>query len=198
MSEIKRTFIGGAASVVVVVRSADGEMRKGTKTNRNPLLGRVMLRKTYSGYALGTDYTRQVEAAASKCGNDNPNVNLKPTWHKPVSGFEGWFVTNKNEDRYYLHLGRNEQRLGYKVVSEWFVDGHAATQEEMDLIKFWLSSKGSGMSSTQKEVGIDDTHKVEFIAPALDTIICIKQNDKVWMPTEKVASEEVLVAVASH
>ena len=196
MSEIRSTFIAGAASVVVVVRSADSEMRKGTKNNRNPLLGRVMLRRTYSGYALGTDYRNQVVDAANKCGNDKPVVNLKPVWHKPAVGFEGWFVTDQNESRYYLHLGRNEKRVGYKTETEWFVDGHAATEAEMYLIQSWLSAKANGLSSTQKEVGIDKAHKVEFLAPALDTIICIKQKDRVWMPTEK-ATSDVLVAVAA-
>jgi hypothetical protein len=81
------------------------------------------------------------------------------------------------------------------VVTEYFVDGRPATEQEVYLIKSWLKKDTHGMSSTQTEMGIDKAHEQQFILPALDTIVCIKQGNKVWFPKPAFTLTEVSVPV---
>lgn len=193
MSEISSMFKKGASCTVVINKSADSSMNKGTKNNRNPFLGRVTLRKTYSGYALGVDYPNTLKAIAERMGS-NAEPNLKKNWHKPVEGELGrWFSTDrKTESKYYLKLGRNVNQIAYKVVTEYFLDGRKATEDEVYLIKSWESKSSHTQSSTQVEMGIDKDHEQKFILPALESVTLIKQGNKVWTPCKvKVSTIEV-------
>ena len=77
MALIANEFVKGAASIVVVNKSADSAMNKGRGANRNPFLGRVMIAKTYYGMVMGTDYSNSLDNTASRMGNDDAEVNLK-------------------------------------------------------------------------------------------------------------------------
>jgi hypothetical protein len=44
-------------------------------------------------------------------------------------------------------------------------------------------------------MGIDKAHEQQFILPALDTIVCIKQGNKVWFPKPAFTLTEVSVPV---
>lgn len=195
MNEIRSMFVKGAGCTVVVNRSADNDMKKGRGANRNPFLGRVMLRKTYSGYVMGIDYPKTLSRIAERMGNEG-TPNLKPNWHKPVDGELGqWFSTDKKtESKYYLKLGRNENKIACKTTTEYFLDGRKATEEEMYLIKSWEKKDNHTMSSTQTEMGIDKAHEQHFLLPQIDTIICIKQGNKVWFPKPSFSLTEVEVA----
>ena len=178
MSEISSMFKKGASCTVVINKSADSSMNKGTKNNRNPFLGRVTLRKTYSGYALGVDYPNTLKAIAERMGS-NAEPNLKKNWHVAL---DEWFSTDrKTMSKVYLKLQRNEKQVACKVVTEYFVDGRAATPQEVYEIEGWLKSRSSTQSSTQVEMGIDKAHEQQFILPSLDTITCIKQGSKIWL-----------------
>ena len=135
MSAIAQGFIKGAGCTVVVNKSADSSMNKGTKNNRNPFLGRVMLKKTYSGFVMGTDYKRSVENTAERIGNEGAKAELKTVWHKPVTGELGeWFSTDKRtESKFYLKLQRNEKQVACKVETEFFLDGRKATDAEVEI-----------------------------------------------------------------
>ena len=184
MGEIRSMFVSGAASTIVVNRSADNDMRKGRGANRNPFLGRVMLHKTYSGYVMGTDYANSLRNTAERMGNEGAEPNLKKNWHEPVADKKlgEWFSTDrKTHSKLYLKLQRNNKQVACKVTTEYYLDGKPATEGEVYLIKSWLKEDDNTMSSTQTEMGIDAAHKQHFILPALDTITCIKQGDKVWL-----------------
>ena len=77
MALIATEFIKGAASTIVVNKSADTAMNKGRGANRNPFLGRVIIAKTYTGFVMGTDYSNSLENTASRMGNDDAEANLK-------------------------------------------------------------------------------------------------------------------------
>ena len=49
MAIIANEFVKGAASTIVVNKSADSSMNKGRGANRNPFLGRVIIAKEYCG-----------------------------------------------------------------------------------------------------------------------------------------------------
>ena len=183
MAMIANEFGKGQASTIVVNKSADTSMNKGRGANRNPFLGRVIIAKEYSGYVMGTDYSNSIENTASRMGNDDVEANLKQTWHKPCEFLGEWFSTDrKTESKIYLKLQRNEKQVGFKTTTTYYLDGALATDEEVREIEGWLKKSSNTLSSTQVEMGIDEEHRQHFILPQLDTIISIKQGDKVIEP----------------
>lgn len=197
MALIANGFEKGAASTIVVNKSADSSMNKGRGANRNPFLGRVDVVKTYSGFVMGTDYTTSLENTASRMGNGDAEANLKQVWHKPTEAFGEWFSTDKKtEEKVYLKLQRNEKQVGFKTTTEYYIDGCKATDEEVAEISLWLKEKSNTQSSTQVEMGIDKAHEQHFILPQLDTIVLIKQGDKEIKPYELLS--EVFAAAMAH
>ena len=175
MALIATEFIKGAASTIVVNKSADTAMNKGRGANRNPFLGRVIIAKTYTGFVMGTDYSNSLENAASRMGNDDAEANLKKVWHKPCEQYGEWFSTDKKtESKVYLKLQRNNKQLGFSTTTEYYLDGHLATAAEVAEIEKWMKKDSHTQSSTQIEMGIDKEHEQYFILPQLDTIVSIE------------------------
>ena len=194
MALIAEVFDKGEGSFVVVNKSADSCMNKGRGANRNPFLGRVILHKEYSGYVMGTDYKKSIENTADRMGNSDAEAKLRDVWHKRVDGELGdWFSTDKaTESKIYLKLQRNAKQVGFKTTETYYVDGHAATDEELSALTPWLKSKNHTQSSTQIEMGIDKEHEQYFILPQLETIVLIKQGEREIRPCE--ALREVYAA----
>lgn len=194
MGVITELFTKGAASIIIQEKMlTDKEMNKGRGANRNPYFGRVLMKKTFSGYCMGTDYAASVANAATRMGNDTAaaDVQLKQNWHKPINE---WFSTDRaTESKIYLKLQRNEQQIAHKITTEYYLDGHLATPEEQASIEAWLKKKSSTQSSTQTDLGVDKEHEQHFMLPQLDTITYIKQGDKELKPCEMFA---MAVAVA--
>ena len=96
MALIANEFVKGAACTVVVNKSADSSMNKGRGVNTNPFLGgRVEIKKTYSGFVMGTDYQNSIENTAERMGNET-DANLKSVWNKPIFGYLGeWFLVSR-------------------------------------------------------------------------------------------------------
>ena len=185
MALIANEFIKGAASTIVVNKSADTAMNKGRGANRNPYMGRVIIEKTYSGYVMGTDYESSLENTASRMGNDDAEANLKKVWHKPCAEYGEWFSTDKKtESKVYLKLQRNAKQIGCKTTTTYYLDGNLATDAEVAEIEKWLKKKSDTQSSTQIEMGIDKEHEQYFILPQLETITSIRQGDKEIKPCE--------------
>lgn len=189
MRMITELFIKGAACTIVQEKLlTDKDMNKGRGANRNPYFGRVLMRKTFSGYVMGTDYARSVANAATRMGNETSaeEVNLKSNWHKPLNGELGeWFSTDKaTESKIYLKLQRNEEQIAHKITTEYYLDGHLATDEERASIEAWLKKKSSTQSSTQTDLGLNKENEQHFILPQLDTITYIKQGDNELKPHE--------------
>jgi hypothetical protein len=185
MGVIMELFTKGAASIIIQEKMlTEKEMNKGRGANRNPYFGRVMMRKTFSGYCMGTDYAASVANAATRMGNETSaeDVNLKSNWHKPINE---WFSTDKaTESKIYLKLQRNEQQIAHKITTEYYLDGHLATAEEVASIEAWLKKKSSTQSSTQTDLGLNKENEQHFLLPQLDTITYIKQGDKELKPHE--------------
>jgi len=196
MALIANEFVKGAASTIVVNKSADSSMNKGRGVNTNPFMGRVEIEKTYSGFVMGTDYQNSIENTAERMGNET-DANLKSVWHKPIFGYLGeWFSTDKRtESKVYLKLQRNNKQVGFKTTEVYYLDGHVATAEELAEISVWLKKKSHTQSSTQVEMGIDAEHEQYFILPQLETIVSIKQGNKEIKPIEML-EEVYAVAVA--
>jgi hypothetical protein len=183
MAIIANEFFKGAASTIVVNKSADSAMNKGRGANKNPYLGRVIIAKEYCGYVMGTDYSNSLENTADRMGNGDAEVNLKQTWHKPCKVLGEWFSTDRaTESKIYLKLQRNAKQVGCKTTTTYYLDGHKATDEEVADIENWLKKKSHTQSSTQIEMGIDKEHEQTFILPQLDTIVEIRQGERVVEP----------------
>lgn len=183
MAIIANEFKKGVASTIVVNKLADSSMNKGRGANRNPFLGRVIIAKEYSGYVMGTDYANSITNTANRMGNEGAEAELKAVWHKPCEVLGEWFSTDKKtESKIYLKLQRNEKQIGFKTTTTYYLDGEVATDAERTAIEAWLKKKSNSLSSTQVEMGIDKEHEQHFILPLLDTIVTIKQGDKVLEP----------------
>lgn len=196
MALIANEFGKGAASTIVVNKSADSSMNKGRGENRNPYLGRVMIEKTYTGYVMGTDYSRSLGNTAERMGNEDAEANLKKVWHKPCAEYGEWFSTDKKtESKIYLKLQRNEKQVGFSTTTVYYLDGRVATADESADIERWMKSKSNTQSSTQIEMGIDREHEQHFILPQLDTVVLIKQGEKELYP-QRVIEEVYAVSVA--
>lgn len=195
MAIIANEFVKGAASTIVVNKSADSSMNKGRGANTNPFFGRVMVEKTYSGFVMGTDYQTSIENAAKRMGNE-VEATLKKVWHKPTEVFGEWFSTDKaTESKVYLKLQRNEKQVACKTTTTYYLDGNLATADEVAQITSWMKKKSHTQSSTQIEMGIDKEHEQHFILPLLDTITSIKQGDREVSPYN-LLHEAYAVAVA--
>ena len=196
MALIANEFIKGAASTIVVNKSADTAMNKGRGANRNPFLGRVIIAKTYTGFVMGTDYSNSLENTASRMGNDDAEVNLKKVWHKPCEQYGEWFSTDKKtESKVYLKLQRNNKQLGFSTTTEYYLDGHLATPAEVAEIEKWMKKDSHTQSSTQIEMGIDKEHEQYFILPQLETIVSIEQGERLIEPM-RLFHEEMAMAMA--
>jgi hypothetical protein len=196
MALIATEFIKGAASTIVVNKSADTAMNKGRGANRNPFLGRVIIAKTYTGFVMGTDYSNSLENAASRIGNDDAEANLKKVWHKPCEQYGEWFSTDKKtESKVYLKLQRNNKQLGFSTTTEYYLDGHLATPAEVAEIEKWMKKDSHTQSSTQIEMGIDKEHEQYFILPQLETIVSIEQGERLIEPM-RLFHEEMAMAMA--
>ena len=193
MALIANEFVKGAASTIVVNKSADSAMNKGRGANRNPFLGRVIIAKEYNGYVMGTDYSNSLENTASRMGNDS-EANLKQVWHKPTEMFGEWFSTDKaTETKVYLKLQRNAKQVGCKTTTAYYLDGHLANDEEVASIEAWMKKSSHKQSSTQIEMGIDKEHEQYFILPQLDTIVSIKQGNREVEPYRLLHEEYAVV-----
>ena len=195
MAIIANEFVKGAASTIVVNKSADSAMNKGRGANKNPYLGRVIIAKEYCGYVMGTDYSNSLENTADRMGNGDAEANLKQTWHKPYKVLGEWFNTDRaTESKIYLKLQRNAKQVGCKTTTTYYLDGHKATDEEVADIESWLKKKSHTQSSTQIEMGIDKEHEQTFILPQLDTIVEIRQGERVVEPYALMHEVEMAMA----
>jgi hypothetical protein len=196
MAIIANEFVKGAASTIVVNKSADTAMNKGRGANRNPFLGRVIIAKTYTGFVMGTDYSNSLESTAERMGNDDAEANLKKVWHKPCEQYGEWFSTDKKtESKVYLKLQRNNKQLGFSTTTEYYLDGHLATPAEVAEIEKWMKKDSHTQSSTQIEMGIDKEHEQYFILPQLETIVSIEQGERLIEPM-RLFHEEMAMAMA--
>lgn len=193
MAAIAANFIKGAASTIVVNKSADSSMNKGRGNNRNPFYGRVMVRKTYHGYVMGTDYRNSIEAIAKRMGNDDADAHLKEAWHQPTAHFGEWFSTYRGTPiemetdgtaEIFLKVQRNAKQVGCKTEVSYYVDGREATEEEKVEISKWLKKKSNTISSTQTDLGVDAEHQQHYLLMRLNTITLIKQNEREISPSE--------------
>ena len=206
MRLIMATFAVGQGSKLITFKNADKDMKKGTKNNRNPYLGRVQVRAEYSGYVMGTNYAESVANKAQKLGYDvsveEVRDNLKETWHKPCETIDGieygkWFVTDrKTESKVYLKLQRSEeQNVFSKVDKTYYLDGREATADEANDIESWFQSGKGILSSTQRDAGLNEENRQHFLAPQLDTIEYIQQKERTLRPSE-LLTEVYAMAVA--
>ena len=99
MALIANVFVKGAASTIVVNKSADTAMNKGRGANRNPFMGRVIIAKEYCGYVMGTDYAQSLENTADRMGNGGAEAsrfadNSRCAWYYAQAGINvhGGFV----------------------------------------------------------------------------------------------------------
>ena len=191
VTNITKSLIKGAFATIYVDK--EPKMSKGTKLNRNPYLGRVRECVTYSGWSVGTDYTKSCQNAVERSGSTETFV-AKESWHTKYNDF---FVTNKSGEKFYLQIQKSAKQ-GSKIERTYYLDGHVATKEDIQGIEQWLPKKSQSQSSSQVEVGINQEYARDYRNIELANISAIKQGE-VYITLDKESESEVeSVAVASR
>jgi hypothetical protein len=168
---LSKSLKKGAA--VRVVTFKETKMNKGTKNNRNELLGCVMERTTIGGWQVGTSYENSCNNAAERSGSDS-QFNGKENWHTYFNDF--FQVDKKTASKFYLQLQKSK-KTGCSKDTDYFVNGKPATAEQEAYIKSWLPKSNKEQSSSQVEAGIDKEHERDYILIALSNIESVEQGD---------------------
>ena len=140
----------------------------------NDLYGRVTKRTTSINVALGRDYENRINKDLERNG-------LAPMFH--VERPSGRHVCDKqmffeqsdtDADKFYLRVMYNPNS---KVTTEWFVDGRAATDAEIEIIKSFLPK--AAPSAKQMACGLSAEKTETFRSYLTTSIVSIKQGEKV-------------------
>ncbi len=158
---------------VKVTSYKETKMNKGTQANRNPYLGRVFERTTIGGWQVGTSYVNSCQNAAVKSGSTETFIS-RPSWHIYFNDF--FEVDKATETKYYLQLQKSAQS-GNKTEKTYYVDGHEATEAEVEDIQKWLPKSEKKQSSSQTEAGIDADRERSYILLGLENIESIEQGE---------------------
>ncbi len=190
VTNISKSLIKGAFATIYVDK--EPKMNKGTKLNGNPYLGRVRECVTYSGWSVGTDYTKSCQNAVERSGSTETFV-AKESWHVRYNDF---FVTNKSGEKFYLQIQKSAKQ-GSKIERTYYLDGHVATKEDIQGIEQWLPKRSNTQSSSQVDAGISQDFARDYRNIELANISAIKQGE-IYITLDKESESKVeSVAVAS-
>jgi hypothetical protein len=163
------------ATFAVVEALVPVPMNTGRKPNKNPYIGRAFERKIYRSYQLGTSYENRTNNAAERSGGEG-NAEVKST---PFAFYDAFFrVLKSDPNRYYLQLQATKTQNATTEVAGTYVDGRAATAEEIDEINgSWRKSVKHTQSSTQIDAGVDEEHTVICFNVDIANILTISFGD---------------------
>ena len=136
----KNLYSGQCGVNVVVELSCDNSMNKGTKTNRNPYLGRLTKRTLICGCRLGCEYKHYNEKELLRLKNEKKpydTENLKGMWWDEYP----FFKKSNNGD--YLSFN---YRYCDKVewYNRYFLDGAEISQNTYNgIIAKWGKNKST-------------------------------------------------------
>lgn len=168
---LSRNLKKGAS--VQVTSYKETKMNKGTKSNRNPFLGRVFERTIIGGWVVGTNYSKSCQNAAERSGSEE-TFESKKSWHVYYNDF---FETDKaTGTKFYLQLQKSA-KSGNKTEKVYYIDGVQANEDEVKMIKEWLPKSEHQQSSSQVAAGIDSEYEREYILVTLANIENIKQGN---------------------
>lgn len=149
---------------VEILTETEPAMRK---TN-NPFMGRVTKVTHYIDAILGVDYQNTVNRRLAKNGLE---ANYKSETPKGKKHFNDFFYQSLNdEDVFYLKIGIYKNTI---TSSTYFVDGHEATQSELEHLKTFLQTKSNNVQK-QQDAGLANEQQYHIVAPKVSNVV------KIW------------------
>ena len=168
LSSVVKSIARNTFGVCVVLETIP-RMRK----TANPFIGRVTKVTRYSNVALGRDYYNTIGNKLDKLDLAKCEVEHEKPKGMTWLDYPYFLVSDKDDTQIYLRLTLNKNT---HIVSEYYLDGVLATDDEVALIKTFIQSSGS--SAKQTALGIDDDEQVKPFSPKVEGIKCLWQGDK--------------------
>ena len=137
---VKNLYKGQCGVNLIVEMSCDNSMNKGSKTNRNPYLGRLTKRTLICGCRLGCEYAHYNEKELERLKNEHKpyeTENLKGMWW-----VEYPFFKKSNNGDYLSFNYRNSDNVEWH--DRYFLDGAEITSNDYkDIIAQWGKKKST-------------------------------------------------------
>ena len=136
------------------------------KTN-NPFVGRVTKVTHYIDGVLGVDYQNTVNRHLAKNGLEANYQSEAPKGKKHFNAF--FYQSLNDEDVFYLKIGIYPNTI---TTSTYFVDGHEATQSELEALKPFLQTKSNNVQK-QADAGLTIENQYHIVAPKASNVVRI-------------------------
>lgn len=135
------------------------------KTN-NPFVGRVKKLTHYVNAILGVDYQNAVNNRLARSGNE---PNYKSEAPKGKRHFNAFFYVSLDGETFYLKIGLYKNTT---CTSTYLIDGHEATQAEMEALQPFLQTKSNNVQK-QQDAGLNEGEQYHIVAPKAANVVRI-------------------------
>lgn len=136
------------------------------KTN-NPFVGRVKKLTHYVNAILGIDYQNAVNNRLTRSGNEANYQSEAPKGKKHYNAF--FYQSLADESVFYLKIGMYKNTT---CKSTYQIDGHEATQNELEALKPFLQTKSNNVQK-QQEAGLNEAEQYHIVAPKASNVLKI-------------------------
>lgn len=153
---------------VEIVTETEPAMRK---TN-NPFVGRVKKVTTYTNAILGVDYQNAVNNRLERNGNAADYQAETPKGKKHYNAF---FYVSLDGETFYLKIGMYKNTSS---KSTYIIDGHEATNNEIEALKPFLQSKSYSVAK-QAEAGLDEANQYKIVTPKAQNVVSVKLGERI-------------------
>ena len=140
------------------------------KTN-NPFVGRVKKVTHYVNAILGVDYQNVVKNRLTRNGNEANYQSEAPMGKRHYNAF---FYQSLDGETFYLKIGMYKNTT---CKSSYRIDGHEATQSELEALKPFLQSKSANVQK-QQDAGLNETEQYHIVAPKTYNVLKITCGTK--------------------
>ena len=153
---------------VEILTETEPAMRK---TN-NPFVGRVKKITHYVNAILGVEYQNVVNNRLTRSGNEANYQSEAPKGKRHYNAF--FYQSLNDESVFYLKIGIYKNTT---CKSTYTVDGHEATQSELETLKPFLQSKSANVQK-QQDAGLNETEQYHIVAPKTSNVLKITCGTK--------------------
>ena len=152
---------------VEILTETEPAMRK---TN-NPFVGRVKKITHYVNAILGVEYQNVVNNRLTRSGNE---ANYQSEAPKGKKHYNAFFYQSIDGETFYLKIGIYKNTT---CKSTYTIDGHEATQSELEALKPFLQSKSANVQK-QQEAGLNEAEQYHIVAPKTSNVLRITCGTK--------------------
>lgn len=134
------------------------------KTN-NPFVGRVKKVTHYVNAILGVEYQNVVNNRITRSGNEATYQSEAPKGKKHYNAF--FYQSLTDDSVFYLKIGMYKNTT---CKSTYQIDGHEATQNELEALKPFLQVKSNNVQK-QADAGLTTENQYHIVAPKVENVL---------------------------